>query len=235
MRISELAERTGCSIPTIKFYIREGMLPRGTTTSATRAEYGPEHEGRLRLIHALADVRRLPLSRVREILALVDAPGDDVVETLGRATGALPPYVEDDGDHARARATIEALGLVYTPRFTAVAQLEAAIRGLEEAGLAWDADTVARYGRAMQAVAREEVAPIAAMSPAEAIRYAVLGTALYEPILLALRRLAHQQLLVSGAVPAPHARRGGSPSPPLAPTGDREPTSSSRDHPFDTP
>jgi len=216
MRVSELAERTGVPIPTVKYYIREGMLPRGEATGATRAEYGPEHEARLRLIHALADVRRLPLSRVREILALVDAPADDAVETMGRAIGALPPYVEDDGDHTRARAAIEALGLLYDPRFTAVAQLEAAIRGVEEAGLEWDAATVARYGTAMRAVAAEEIAPIAGMTRAEAIRYAVLGTALYEPVMLALRRLAHQQLV------------GGRPEPPRAGSGDSAQSGKSR-------
>ena len=34
------------------------------------------------------------------------------------------------------------------------------------------------------------------MPPAEALGYAVLGTALYEPVILALRRLAHHDALV---------------------------------------
>ena len=34
------------------------------------------------------------------------------------------------------------------------------------------------------------------MPPAEALVYAVLGTALYEPVILALRRLAHHDALV---------------------------------------
>ena len=98
MKISELSERSGVPVATVKFYIREGMLPRGESVSATRAEYGDEHLARLRLIAALADVRGLPLSRVRDILALVDAPAADPVATLGRAVGALPPYVEGDRD-----------------------------------------------------------------------------------------------------------------------------------------
>jgi hypothetical protein len=35
------------------------------------------------------------------------------------------------------------------------------------------------------------------MITADAVEYAVLGTALYEPVMLALRRLAHQHRLVA--------------------------------------
>lgn len=197
MKISELSERSGVPVATLKFYIREGMLPRGEAVSATRAEYGEEHLARLRLIAALADVRGLPLSRVREILNLVDAPVDDPIETLGRAVGALPPYVERDrDDHPRARAAIEELGLTYDAGFTAVAQLEEGLRALEHAGLDASPETLRRYSDAMRQVAAAEIAPVAAMPLDEAIPYAVLGTALYEPVMLALRRLAHHDLLV---------------------------------------
>ena len=199
MRISELAERSGVPVATVKFYIREGMLPRGESVSATRAEYGDEHLARLRLIAALADVRGLPLSRVRDILALVDAPDDDPVETLGRAVGALPPYVESGrDDYPHARTAIAQLGLTYDPDLTAVAQLDEALRALEGAGLDASPAALQRYGDAMRTVAAAEIAPVAEMSLDEAVPYAVLGTALYEPVMLALRRLAHHHLLVAG-------------------------------------
>lgn len=184
-------------VATVKFYIREGMLPRGETVSATRAEYGDEHLARLRLIAALADVRGLPLSRVRDILTLVDAPAADPIETLGRAVGALPPYVDGDrDDYPRARAAIAELGLTYDPGFTAVAQLDEALRALEEAGLDASPAALRRYADAMRQVAAAEIAPVAAMPLEDAVPYAVLGTALYEPVMLALRRLAHHHLLV---------------------------------------
>lgn len=41
----------------------------------------------------------------------------------------------------------------------------------------------------------------ASASLEEAISYSVLGTALYEPLMLALRRLAHQHLLADGLPP----------------------------------
>jgi len=197
MKISELSERSGVPVATVKFYIREGMLPRGEAVSATRAEYGDEHLARLRVIAALADVRGLPLARVRDILELIDAPSGDPVETLGRAVGALPPYVTvQRDDYPLARAAIAELGLTYDPDFTAVAQLDEALRALEEAGLDATPAVLRRYGDAMRQVATDELAPMAGMRLDEAVTYAVLGTALYEPVMLALRRLAHHQLLV---------------------------------------
>ncbi|MBW9094301.1 MerR family transcriptional regulator [Microbacterium jejuense] len=198
MKISELSERSGVPVATVKFYIREGMLPRGEAVSATRAEYGDGHLARLRVIAALSDVRGLPLARVREVLALIDAPSDEPVETLGRAVGALPPYVASDrDDYPLARAAIAELGLTYDPDFTAVAQLDEALRALEAAGLDATPAVLRRYGDAMRQVAAEELAPLAGMPLDQAVTYAVLGTALYEPVMLALRRLAHHHLLVA--------------------------------------
>jgi len=205
MKISQLSERSGVPVATVKFYIREGMLARGEALSATRAEYGEEHLARLRLIAALADVRGLPLARVREVLTLIDAPLDDPLETLGRAVGALPPYVDSGrDDYPRARAAIADLGLTYDADFTAVAQLDEALQALDAAGLDASPAVLGRYGDAMRQVAAKEIAPIGRMSRAEAVTYAVLGTALYEPVMLALRRLAHHHLLVErGTAPDP--------------------------------
>ena len=197
MRISELSEQSGIPVASIKFYIREGMLPRGATTSATRAEYDEQHLARLRLIQAPSDVRALPLARVKEILALVDAPEDSPYATLGKAVSALPPYAEEASTE-RARETIEMLGLTYDERFAAVAQLEAAIRGIEAAGLAWDAETATRYAAPLAQIAAAELAPLADLNESEQVSYAVLGTAMYEPAILAIRRLAHQHLLATG-------------------------------------
>ncbi|GAA5205408.1 MerR family transcriptional regulator [Microbacterium kyungheense] len=197
MKMSELSERSGVPVATVKFYIREGMLPRGEAVSATRSEYGEDHLARLRVIAALTDVRGLPLARVRDILALIDAPAGDPIEILGRAVGALPPYVAGDrDDYPLARAAIAELGLTYDPDFTAVAQLDEALRALEAAGLDATPPVLRRYGDAMRRVAGEELAPMAGMRQDEAVTYAVLGTALYEPVMLALRRLAHHHLLV---------------------------------------
>lgn len=48
MSISELADRSGLTIPTIKFYIRQGLLAPGTKMNRTRSWYGLDHRVRPR-------------------------------------------------------------------------------------------------------------------------------------------------------------------------------------------
>jgi DNA-binding transcriptional MerR regulator len=43
MRISELSARSGISVPTIKFYLREGLLPPGSPRAVNQADYGEPH------------------------------------------------------------------------------------------------------------------------------------------------------------------------------------------------
>lgn len=43
MRLSELSERSGVSTATIKYYLREQLLPPGRRVSATQAEYTDSH------------------------------------------------------------------------------------------------------------------------------------------------------------------------------------------------
>ncbi|MEP6649003.1 MAG: MerR family transcriptional regulator, partial [Lapillicoccus sp.] len=55
MRLAELCAATGVPAATVKYYLREGLLPPGERVSATRADYGPPHVERLRLIRALVE------------------------------------------------------------------------------------------------------------------------------------------------------------------------------------
>ncbi|MFD7659160.1 MerR family transcriptional regulator, partial [Actinosynnema sp. NPDC059797] len=82
MRIGELSRRSGVSVPTIKFYLREGLLAPGSGTARNQASYGEAHERRLRLVRALVEVGGLSLTAVREVLAASD--GDLVPAVLSR-------------------------------------------------------------------------------------------------------------------------------------------------------
>ncbi len=115
----------------------------------------------------------------------------------GAPSAPFRPYVDGgQDDYPRAREAIAELGLTYDADFTAVAQLDEALRALDAAGLDASPAALARYGAAMRQVAADEIAPMGGMSRSEAVTYAVLGTAMYEPVMLALRRLAHHHLLV---------------------------------------
>ena len=196
MRVSELVARSGVPLPTVKYYLREGLLMPGRATGATQARYGEEHVRRLRLVKALASAG-LPLPRIRTVLGLIEAPEGPLFDALGAALAQLPPYCEDDavtGDHPRARAALEALGQVYDPRYVAVAQLERALVALEEAGMPMSDERLVAYGRHVRALAAVDIEMLPRDTPADAVRGAVLGTALHEPVIAALRRLAHQDI-----------------------------------------
>lgn len=195
MRISSLAERSGVPLATVKYYLREGLLPPGRATSATQAQYDEDHLHRLALIRALTDVVGLSVARTKTVLDLIDSSPDDLFATLGQAVAALPPYVEEqEEEHPRARAAIEALGWVYDPHYPAVAQLERALAAAESVGMPIEEQRLLGYGEHVRAIARIDIAGVPRDDPGAAVEHAVLGTAIVEPVLAALRRLAHQDV-----------------------------------------
>lgn len=199
MRISELAARTGVPLATVKYYLREELLMPGRATSATQAQYDDAHVRRLGLVRALA-AQGLPLDKIKVVVALVEDPGEDLFVALGKAVMALPPYpgslsgADDsaDAEYPRTRALLERLGQLYDPRFTAVAQLERALAALDSAGLTMSDRRIDVYGEHIRGIADLDVDLLPTTSRQETVEAAVLGTALYEPVLAAMRRLAHQ-------------------------------------------
>ncbi|WP_309105334.1 MerR family transcriptional regulator [Arthrobacter sp.] len=193
--MSEIVERSGVPVATVKYYLREGLLPPGESTGATSALYGEDHVRRLALIRALTDVVGLSVAKTKVVLGLIDSPRTDLYVTLGEAVAALPPYAQDDvEDLARARSAIETLGWLYDPSYPAVAQLERALAAAESVGMPMSAERLRGYGEHLRAIAQIDIAQVPSGDAKAAIQYAVLGTALYEPILAALRRLAHQDV-----------------------------------------
>lgn len=76
--ISEVAALTGVPIATIKFYIREGLLPRPRTTGRTIGRYDTAFVSRLELVRELRNRFRLSL---REIAALLKEAGPSATLT----------------------------------------------------------------------------------------------------------------------------------------------------------
>jgi DNA-binding transcriptional MerR regulator len=68
LRIGELAEASGVPVPTIKHYLREGLLPEPVKTSRNMAYYPPEFVERIRLIKRLQEERFMPLRAIRSVL-----------------------------------------------------------------------------------------------------------------------------------------------------------------------
>lgn len=104
MRLSELSERSGVSTATIKYYLREGLVPPGRQINATTAEYDEEHLRLLRLVRAMIQVGKLPVATVREILGHVDDDSLGRTMRLGAALWALPQVPEPDAEDEYVRA-----------------------------------------------------------------------------------------------------------------------------------
>ncbi len=218
MRVSELVERSGVSLASIKYYLREGLLMPGVATSVTGADYDERHVKRLALIRALIDVVGMPVQKVKIVLALIDDPDAELFEALGQAVSALPPAIEGDpeADYPRARAALERLGQVYVPEYPAVPQLERALAAAESVGMPMSDERLEVYGRAVMQMGEYDIRAIPSDGTASALEYSVLGTAIYEPVVAALRRLAHQDVAARLLGPA------GWPTTPKGP-GEKQP------------
>jgi DNA-binding transcriptional MerR regulator len=191
VRVSELAERTGVSIATLKYYLREGLLPPGESVSRTRASYDEGHVARVRLVRALVGAGGLGIEQVMQVVRALEDPPATRHELLGTAhavlsTGDLP---DDSGDEP----LVASLGWPVQPVSPASRQVAAALGQAREAG--WDVSERAfrAWARGALVQARADVSPgLRTRSPSEALEFAILGTALTDPVILALRRLAQE-------------------------------------------
>jgi DNA-binding transcriptional MerR regulator len=200
MRIGELSQRSGVAIPTIKYYLREGLLAPGTATAANQAAYGDEHLRRLRLIRALVDVGGVSVAAAREVIGALAREDLDPLELLGVAHDAVTPRRTPDRDSAEwaaARETASALvvrhdWMVSTESvgLDLVADVISALRSL---GVAEAIEQLDRYADLAQSLAAFEVAGVIARDdPARRMELVVIGTVLGEALFAALRLLAHQ-------------------------------------------
>jgi DNA-binding transcriptional MerR regulator len=110
IKMSELSKRSGVPGPTIKHYIREGLLPGPEVrTSRNMAYYDARLAGRIRIIKELQAERFLPLRVIGELLEA--APSDriradrDVQQR--KALGALAPVIDERaGTQRRKRSEV---------------------------------------------------------------------------------------------------------------------------------
>lgn len=191
MRISELSRTSGVPTATIKYYLREGLLHAGELTSATQAQYDDSHVARLRLIRALVGPARLSITTAKSVLDAIDEPQGSVLELLGRASGALTGQ-DTEAEPGAARELIDQLGWRIEPGSPALVDLDDALRAIDEAQLALITGGLPRYAELLQQITAAEMDTVPTDTPEAAVRQAVLGTVLIEPLLIALRRLALQ-------------------------------------------
>ncbi|MBB4950098.1 DNA-binding transcriptional MerR regulator [Kitasatospora gansuensis] len=183
---------------TIKYYLREELVPAGVATSATQAEYDDHHLRRLRLARALIAVRGLSVSTTREVLRALDEHSTDLHLLFGLALGAVSTEEPDSPSDQPQEPTpadelISALGWEISEKAPTRATITDTLGTLRELGLPADWQTLVPYARLAEQTADLDLAQLEdADDPLERVERAVLLTILMEPVLLALRRMAQE-------------------------------------------
>ncbi len=204
MRISELSERTGVPVATIKYYVREGLLPAGTRTGATQATYDDHHAERLRMIRVLREVGDVPVARIGAVVAAVDGvregdrPLAEVLATAHHALGPEPGHPHGSSsstartevfDHLRAKGWLIRQD---APALDLLAGALDALRALGE-GTPPGPEIFDGYADTAAAIAEVELASVDPSSGASSVvEQVIIGTVIYERALVALRRLAQE-------------------------------------------
>lgn len=197
--MAELSAQSGVPIPTIRFYVREGLVPTGQLTSPNQAVYDEKHVRALKLVRALIEVGGLPIASVKEVLAFIDAKGGDLYATMGGVQYALTVSRDapDDARLGNARAVVNALIADRkwqvredNPARESLAHALATLDRLDQSDVAGKLNL---YADAAANLAQEEIADLLKRDTVEAIcqgviAYDVLGDAM----LSALRRLAQE-------------------------------------------
>lgn len=196
MRISELSRHTGVSVASIKFYVREGLLPNGVATAANQAEYGDEHVRRLRLIRALMEVGGLSVARVRTVLGVVDDTEAPLHEAFGEVMhGLAEPPLPDPPERLRpaleeVQTWIRSRGWTISPEAPAPYVLAGLIATLREFGLPASIGELDAAADAALVIAETEVQFARAMPDrTAAVETMLIGTVGYERTFAEVRRI----------------------------------------------
>lgn len=197
MRIGELSRETGVAVPTIKYYVREGLLPAGRLTSPNQASYDDAHARRLRLIRGLMDVGGLSVSVVREVLTAVDVPDRSVHKVLGAAQEAITPAAagEPEGLEETRRAVAELVrrrGWQVEPDHPSAEAMAVALATFRRIGQGAFEEVLDDYAEACERIAAADLAYVGRHAEVDGIvESVVVGTVLGGAVLAAMRRLAH--------------------------------------------
>ncbi|MFC5686758.1 MerR family transcriptional regulator [Amycolatopsis mediterranei] len=199
--MAELSAESGVPVATVKFYLREGLLPPGERTSPNQARYSAAHVRRLRLIKALTEVGGLSLASVGVVLSAID--GD---RTPHRTMGVVQEELAGPAPQVSEEAAEWAAGLlaglmdrrgwkVHSPEHRAMANLVAALATAKELGQAKLIERLEEYAVLAMRVAELDVEVVNGLTSFdEIIEAGLVATVLGDRIFAGLRHLAQEQV-----------------------------------------
>ena len=196
MRMAELSRITDTPVATVKYYLREGLLPPGIRTSPNQAQYGDEHVRRIRLVRALVGPGGLDVATAREVIGAIDSdlPLPHVFGVAQRAASVR--IDERDVDAAALERADDLLAdLAIHPTNPGRAATAAVLRALEAVGQRDADDWYRRYLEAALLVAEADLDLVERRATRdEKAETVVVGTALGDALFAALRRAAQEHV-----------------------------------------
>ena len=197
MLISELAERSATPAATIKYYVREGLLPPGERVGGNRTLYAEEHERRLRLIRAMLEVGQLSIAAVKNVLSALDEPDAPLAHTFDTAQQALSraavPDVAEPTPESLARVDAVAARAGWTGCEENIGREIAArvIDAFANADFPLADDYLDDYAAAARIHADADLEAVGILpDPSRMTELMVVGTVLGDTLALGLRRMA---------------------------------------------
>ncbi|HEX4471491.1 MAG TPA: MerR family transcriptional regulator [Nocardioides sp.] len=210
MLVSELADRADVPLATVKYYLREGLLPAGETTGPRRAEYDETHVRRLRVLRLLREVGGVPVTSLRQVVDALEDEELPIHEVMGLVADVISEEPESEfHDPAALDVVDEVLARVgwddLRPESVDRRRLATLVSLLNAPGpLAATVEILSFYAKAADHVARTEVDLLDhTVERSQLLEQLVTGSVVYGQVFQVLRQLGEQHHLarVSSASP----------------------------------
>jgi DNA-binding transcriptional MerR regulator len=213
LKMSGLVEASGVPAPTIKHYLREGLLPEPVKTSRNMAWYRPETVERIRLIKRLQEERFMPLKAIRALFdedpsqaeAMLEVEDRILERALARErTRTSAAEVKRYGVPKKALDRLAEIGILtpnsrgYSPSDVTIIEAMSRFRaGGYDEQIGFTVYDTLRYKHALEALVKEEVDVLmdrleGEMPPERAVELIEAGAEPLKDLIAAL----HTKLLV---------------------------------------
>ena len=199
MLVSELADEAGVPLATVKYYLREGLLPPGQVTGPRRAEYDESHVRRLRLLRVLREVGDIPVTNLRLVMDALDdeeLPIHDVMALTADVISSEPtPDEQDPAALETVDAVIAAMGWDdLRPESVDRLRLASLVTLLRRPGmLGASVEVLSYYAQLADQLARTEISMIdPTRERTSLLEDMVTGSVVYGQVFMLLRQLGHE-------------------------------------------
>ena len=196
MKMAQLSTTSGVPVATIKYYLREGLLPAGERSGPNQSLYGPEHLRRLRVIRGLLEVGGLSIAAAHQVIDAIDSDLG-LSHTFDIAQRTVSPQIDLETLSAEAVAQVDAVlsGWHVSPDNPGRLAAARVLQTFAELGQPDLSGWVPGYAAAALAVAEADLDEIDARSDRESkTEMVVVGTVLGDALFAALRRAAQEHV-----------------------------------------